>query len=386
MRAFFSLLPALAGSVGLALAGSAAAQEAKLPNPLAWTAYDVGSAGYNQSVAIGKALKDAHGVDLRVLPGKNDISRQVPLREKKVDFSATGVGAAYLAQEGVFEFGAKDWGPQPVRVLLAANSDSNLSVGVANDLGIKTIADLKGKRVAWVVGSPSLNENVTAILAFGGLTWADVKKVEFPGFGQSWDGIKANQVDAAFAQTSSGKAFEVASSPRGLFWPPLPHADQAGWKRLKERAPFFEPNMGIEGAAVSKEKPHEGASYPYPILIAYAEQSDGVVQAMTKAMIELFPRYKDASPGINGWALERQNFTWAVPYHPGAIAYYKSIGKWSEAAQKHNDRLLQRQKVLADAWAEHKGKAPAGEAEFQAQWMKVRGERLKAAGFDPVYN
>lgn len=363
----------------------AAAQDVKLPNPLSWTAYDVGSAGYNQSVAIGKAIKDAYGVDLRVLPGKNDVSRQIPLREKKVDFSATGVGATYLAQEGVFEFGNKDWGPQPVRVLLAANSDSNLTVGVANDLGIKTMADLKGKRVAWVVGSPSLNENVTAILAFGGLTWADVKKVEFPGFAQSWDGIKNGQVDAAFAQTSSGKAFEVASSPRGLFWPPLPHNDKAGWKRLTDKAPFFAPNMGTEGATLSKDKPHEGATYPYPILIAYAEQKDEVVQAMTKAMIELFPKYKDSSPGINGWALERQNFTWAVPYHPGAIAYYKSIGKWSDAAQKHNDKLIERQKVLAAAWAEAKSKPAADDAAFEKAWMAVRAEKLKAAGFDPVY-
>lgn len=363
----------------------AQAQDAKLPNPLSWTAYDVGSAGYNQSVAIGKAIKDAYGVDLRVLPGKNDVSRQIPLREKKVDFSATGVGATYLAQEGVFEFGGKDWGPQPVRVLLAANSDSNLTVGVANDLGIKTIADLKGKRVAWVVGSPSLNENVGAILAFGGLTWADVKKVEFPGFGQSWDGIKNGQADAAFAQTSSGKAFELASSPRGLFWPPLPHNDKEGWKRLTDKAPFFAPNMGTEGATLSKDKPHEGATYPYPILIAYAEQKDEVVQAMTKAMVELFPKYKDASPGINGWALERQNFTWAVPYHPGAIAYYKSIGKWSDAAQKHNDKLIERQKVLAAAWAEMKGKPAADDAAFEKAWMALRAEKLKAAGFDPVY-
>ena len=364
---------------------SALAQDAKLPNPLSWTAYDVGSGGYNQSVAIGKALKDAMGIDLRVLPGKNDVSRQVPLREKKVDFSATGVGAAYLAQEGVFEFGAKSWGPQPVRVLLAANSDSNLTVGVAADAGVKEIKDLKGKRVAWVVGSPSLNENVGAILAFGGLSWADVKKVEFPGFGQSWDGIKAGLVDAAFAQTSSGKAFEVAASPRGLVWPPLPHADKNGWARLKTKAPFFQPSNGIEGANLSKEKPHEGATYPYPILIAYADQKDDMVYAMTKAMVELFPKYKDSSPGINGWALERQNFEWAVPYHPGAIRYLREIKKWSDGAQAHNDKLLARQAALKAAWDEVSAKSIADEKAFEAAWLELRAKKLEAAGMPAVY-
>jgi len=377
-----------ATSCGLAAAllpHAAMAQDAKLPNPLSWTAYDVGSGGYNQSVAIGKALKDAMGVDLRVLPGKNDVSRQVPLREKKVDFSATGVGAAYLAQEGVFEFGAKGWGPQPVRVLLAANSDSNLTIGVAADAGIKEMKDLKGKRVAWVVGSPSLNENVGAMLAFAGLTWADVKKVEFPGFGQSWDGIKGNLVDAAFAQTTSGKVFEAAASPRGLYWPPLPHADKEGWARLTAKAPFFQPSKGTEGANLSPEKPHEGATYPYPILIAYADQKDDVVHAMTKAMVELFPKYKDASPGINGWALARQNYEWAVPYHPGAIRYFKEIKTWTDKAQAHNDKLLARQGVLKAAWDEISAKNIADEKAFEASWAELRAKKLEAAGMAAVY-
>jgi uncharacterized protein len=374
-----------AGAAATLIPGYAGAQDAKLPNPLSWTAYDVGSAGYNQSVAIGKAIKDTMGVDLRVLPGKNDVSRQVPLRQKQVHFSATGVGASYMAQEGVFEFGTKEWGPQDVRMLMAANSDSNLSVGVANDLGIKTMADLKGKRVAWIVGSPSLNENVTAILAFGGLTWADVKKVEFPGFGQSWDGLIANQVDAAFAQTSSGKCFQAASGPRGLFWPPLPHNDKDGWKRLQAKGPFFQPNMGTEGAGLSKEKPHEGGAYPYPILICYIDQNAGLVYAMTKAMLELFPKYKDTSPGINGWSLDRQNFAWAVPYHDGAIRYFKQINAWKDEHQKHNDDLIKRQGILQAAWKEMASKAITDEKAYETEWMKLRAAKLTAAGLPPVY-
>ncbi len=62
----------------------AASQNAKLPETLTWTAYDVGSGGYNQAVAIGAALKNKLGVNLRVLPGKNDVSRTMPLRDGTV--------------------------------------------------------------------------------------------------------------------------------------------------------------------------------------------------------------------------------------------------------------------------------------------------------------
>ncbi|UCG98623.1 MAG: ABC transporter substrate-binding protein, partial [Burkholderiales bacterium] len=78
--------------------------------------------------------------------------------------------------------------------LMLNTSDQLLTVLAAKDSGIKTAADLKGKRVAWVIGAPSLNQNITAILAFANLTWDDVKKVEFGGFGPAMDGIVNNQV------------------------------------------------------------------------------------------------------------------------------------------------------------------------------------------------
>ena len=110
-----------------------------------------------------------------------------------------------------------------------------------------------------------------------------------------------------------------------------------------------------------------------------------MVYAMTKAMVELFPKYKDSSPGINGWALERQNFEWAVPYHPGAIRYLREIKKWSDGAQAHNDKLLARQAALKAAWDEVSAKSIADEKAFEAAWLELRAKKLEAAGMPAVY-
>src|SRR3546814_6175907 len=91
-----------------------------------------------------------------------------------------------------------------------------LMVGVAADVGVKEFKDLKGKRVAWVKGAPALNHNVTAFRAFAGLTWDDVEKVEFAGYGASWAGMTSNQVDAAFAITNSGRSEEHKSELQSL--------------------------------------------------------------------------------------------------------------------------------------------------------------------------
>lgn len=381
-RAAMALVAALAP--GLGAAQTAQPAPAGLSATLAWSAYDVGSGGYNQSVAIGNALKQRYGVNLRVLPGKNDVSRTLPVREGQVQFSANGVGGSYLAQEGVFEFGARGWGPQPVRSLLLNNSDQVLTVVAAKDSGVKTAVDLKGKRVAWVIGAPSLNQNITAILAFANLTWDDVKRVDFGGFGAAMDGVINGQADVAFTSSISGKAYQLAKSPRGIVYPVISHKDKAGWERMGKTAPFFFPFMGAEGADLDKDHKVESASYPYPVLMTYDKQDPALVYAMTKVMVETFNDYKDAAPGNQGWAVERQNFAWVMPYHEGAIRYWKEKGLWKPEHQTHNDRLIERQRVLASAWKAVQAASHADDKAFEQAWMTARAQALTKAGFDPV--
>ncbi|SDO21285.1 TRAP transporter solute receptor, TAXI family [Lutimaribacter pacificus] len=383
MNSLVKLLAA-AGTASV-FAGAALAQSttAELPKQMSWTAYDTGSAGYNQAVAIGAALQDALGVNLRVLPGKNDVSRTEPLRQGRVEFSATGVGGSFMAQEGAFQFGSENWGPQPIRVLMANNGGAiNLAVGVAGDLDIKEYSDLKGKRVAWVVGAPALNVNSEAYLAYGGLTWDDVERVDFGGFGASWKGLMEGQVDAAFASTNSGFAYEAATGPRGLFWPPIDPENAEGLERMQAIAPFFTPNKAQVGANIDGTDGYQGAGYAYPVLVGTDATDADLAYNMTKAMVELFDAYDGNAPGIGGWALDKQDMTWVVPYHDGAIRYYQEAGMWNDEAQAHNDNLIARQAALQAAWEELKAEAPEN---WDEAWAERRREALKAGGFSVVF-
>jgi TRAP transporter TAXI family solute receptor len=290
-----------------------------------------------------------------------------------------------MAQEGVFEFGNAQWGPQRVRVLIANNGgEINLAVGVAGDAGVKEYSDLKGKRVAWVKGAPALNVNTEAYLAYGGLTWDDVEIVEFGGFGDSWKGLINGQVDAAFASTNSGMAYEAEAGPRGLYWPPVHHGDAEGLARMQAIAPFFAPNMATVGATIDGKVAYEGAGYAYPVLIAMEGSDADLVYNMTKAMVELYPKYEGTVPGIDGWALDQQDFEWVVPYHEGAVRYFKEIGAWNEEAQAHNDQLIARQDALAQAWTDFVARG-VSEADWNAEWGKARREVLEAGGFQVVF-
>lgn len=375
----------------VAFAASAGAQAFKMPRTLAWTAYDVGSAGYIQAASIGHAMAQKEGVTLRVVPAGNDVSRQAPLAASRVQFGALGAGA-FLSQEGVLDFGNTDWGPQAVRILGAAWGDFNTgNVAAAGDAGIKTVHDLKGKRVAWVAGAPALNSNMEAFLACANLGWKDVKKVDFPSWGASARAVIEGTADAFIASTNSGLVYELAASPRKYVAPsvPSPKEDPGCWQRLKKVAPQFEYHVASVGAGtISKENPHKGATYGYPIVTTYATQNADLVYHQTRMIYELLPDYVNAHPGNAGFALDKQNLTWVMPYHEGAIRYFKDKGVWGAEQQKHNDGLVRRQEVLQKAWDRAIGLASEKKVtvkDFTKHWMGIRAAALKEAGLEPYW-
>jgi TRAP transporter TAXI family solute receptor len=287
---------------------------------------------------------------------------------------------SYFAQEGVFEFGAKEWGPQSLQVLLGTTDCNGGSVGVAKDTGITQIKELRGKRLGFVVGSPALNQNALAIIAFAGLTQKDVKVVEFASYGAMWKGIINNDADAGFATTITGPARELENSPRGIIWPPLPHANKEGWARVQKVGAFFTPMMATCGAGITADKPIEMGTYPYPIFVTYGSQSPDVIYPIVKAMIVNYDDYKDGAPGAGGLAAKRQTMKWVVPFHPGAVKAMKEAGNWTDDDQKHNDGLFRRQDVLKAAWTDYsKANASLGEKEYLEGWMKARATALAKA-------
>lgn len=374
-----ALAPVVFTGISLLASPAAHAQDVKLPPTMTFTAYDTGTAGFNIAVGVGKMMKDKYGTDLRVLPAGNDVARLAPLRAKRATVSAMGSGT-YFAQEGVFEFGAKEWGPQPLQLLLSSVDCNAGSLGVAADVGVTEIKQLRGKRVGFVVGSPALNQNSLAILAFGDLRQGDVKIVEFASYGAMWKGLVNNDTDAAFGTTITGPAKEAETSPRGLVWPPLPAKDTAGWERVKKVGLFFFPQVATCGAGISPEKPIELGNYPYPIFVSYASQPQDQIYSITKAMIDGYDAYKDSAPGAGGLAANRQTKNWVVPVHPGAVKALKEAGQWTAEQDAHNNGLFKRQDVLTSAWAAYaKSNPPSDEKEFLAGWMKARAAALQKA-------
>lgn len=350
------------------------------PQTIAWSAYPTGTGGYSQAVALGNILQRQYKTNLRVIPGRNDVSRLATLRAGRVHFSAGGSEAVY-AQEGILNFASRIWGPQPVRALLSNYSDScSFSFATASDANITTIDDIKGKRVTFVQGSPSLNNATAALLSYANLTWDDVIAVEVGGYNASIDAVLNNRADVVGGACNSPPFLRIEASPRGLTFPPFPHNDLEAVARVRSRLPWYVPHLAFEGPTLPSQG-LEVFTSAYPLLVGLDTSDETMAYGLVKIMHVHFDEYKNNAPGASGWTMDRQKLEQAfLPYHPGAIRYFKEIGVWTPAAEAKNTENLHRQNVLKQAWDSFLPTAPEDYDAFESAWLDARLQALEQEG------
>ena len=357
------------------------AGQLNMPRTIAWSAYPTGTGGYSQAVAIGNILQRQYGVNLRVVPGRNDVSRLATLRAGRVNMSAGGSESVY-AQEGILNFAARIWGPQPIRAVLSNFSDScSFTFASAADADVHSVADIRGKRLTFVQGAPSLNNASTALLSYANLTWDDVQPVEVGGYNAAIDAVINNRADLAGGACNSPPFMRVESSPRGLRWVEFPHDDAEAVQRVRDRLPWYVPHVATEGPGID---PNVGVSVftsAYPLLVVMDDLDEDMVYGITKVIALHYDQYKNSAPGANGWRIMGQQLENSfIPYHDGAIRYFEEIGIWTPEAAAKQEENLYRQQVLKDAWDTYLVNAPEDFRAFEAGWLTYREQVLSDEG------
>lgn len=373
-------IPLLRASAAIAVTASlaSAAWAQDVPRQMMWSSYDVGSSGHSEASAVADALMKGHETRVRILPSGTSIGRLLPLKTGRVQYGWLA-NEVYFATEAIYDFASREWGPQDLRVVLGRPAAYGLAT--AADANIKTAADLKGKRVAYIKANPSIGVKNDAILAFAGLTRDDVVVVEEPSYAAALRAVVEGRADAAGGVPTSGLMREIEASPRGLAWLDIDPDNAEGWKKLRSVASFFAPVKATVGAGLSEDKPSNLIAYRYPMITVYANKSDDEIYAMTKAVVEAFPQYKDATKIMPMWEAKHSGVPPAdAPYHPGAVRYLKEIGVWTAEHDAWNDARLARLQAVQKAWDAATEKSldeQVKDSDWPAYWDKYRAENLK---------
>jgi hypothetical protein len=344
-----------------------------LPSIMTWTSYDVGSSGYVQAAAVGDALTRKKNIKLRVLPAGGDISRLMPLKTGIAEYALTGTGSNF-AWKGIYDFASLDWGPQRLRQIWGV-IPYGMPMATAASVNIKTPRDVKGKRMSWIPGNPGINLANKGALAFAGLTWSDVEKVIFPSYGSAMKGLIEGTNDAMCTTGTAAILYELASSPRGLYWPEFPAADKAGWARFQKVCPFYFPDIVSGGA--SMKTPKELPNYCYPVLVCYVQKDESTIYELTEALYETYDIYKDVNVSMLGWEMKKAiRAPGMVPYHKGAIRFFKEVGQWSADLENWNNKALEQETMTISSWEIFKKEAmrkKMSPKDLANSWMKSQG-------------
>jgi len=363
-------------TAGATLPGRASAAIPGLPDTMVWSTYDVGSTGYVEASTIADALGKAHGTRIRLQNSGTSIGRVLPVIQKRAQYGWLA-NELFFAAEGLYEYAVPDWGPQDLRVLLGrVNSFSVVTTKVS---GITKPEQLKGKRMAIARANSSVMIKVEPILAFAGLTWKDVEIVEFPNYIATMTALITGKADAAGAAPSTAKLRELEASPVGIGWVELDPANKAGWARAQKAVPFVEPFQETVGAGLSADKPVWAMGYRYPMVTTLGTTDPNEVYAVTKAIAEAYPSYKDSGPIMARWDPKIAGTApMDAPFHEGAVRYLKEAGYWSADSQAWQTGAIARQAALRKAWTEFRAGTVPSEAEaFTAAWLARRDAALK---------
>ena len=380
-RSWYCVLIVSAAIFVLSGSGFGAGKEVSIPKMMTWTAYDVGSSGYMMVGHVSSTLFEKQGIKIRVIPAGTDIPRVYPVRLRDADVAFHGLGS-YFMQEGIEDYRTMEWGPQPVRALYFAQHPG-LSLGIRGDSDIKSFKDLKGKRVA-AFPSGALTLISEQHLAFAGLTWDDVVKVQCPSYGTAIRMVMEGKVDASHINPTASLAYEMQAMPYGIRYIELPPDYKEGWERVKKKNAAYGYFKAEIGADVSEEKPLHTVSYSYPIALAYDFLPDERAYVITKLLHEAYPEYAKKHKSLAAyWSPEgslRLFDDYPLPMHNGAIQYLKEIGKWTPERESKNQARLKHQadlKKLWDATVEEALSQKMNSKKFPELWLKKRSE----AGF-----
>jgi hypothetical protein len=223
--------------------------------------------------------------------------------------------------------GEAEWeaaGPQKDLRAICALYPESITLVAADDAGIKTIEDLRGKRVN--IGDPGSGNRGNAIdaLSTAGLDWEKDIKAEQLKAVESAKLLQDGRIDAYFYTVGhpNGSVLEATSGTRKVRFVPITNVDD-----LIKTYPYYA--RSVIPKSLYPSATNEGDVTTYGVkatLVTSAKVSDDVVYAITKEIFDNIDEFKALHPAFTVLTKENMLEGNTAPYHPGALKYFKEAG------------------------------------------------------------
>ena len=320
---------------------AAYAHAQQLPKSAAIGSNPPGSLFYALASGLAKVISESTPIQAQVQPYAGT-STFVPLFDSgELELgvvNAVDMGMVYQGQK--LKVGGRNPFPHvPSSRLIMRGSPLRSSLIVKKDSPIKTIGDVKGKRVTGEYPAQlAVWYNVFGSLSNGGLTWSDVKVVPVPAVNEGVDALVQGRADVTTHAIGSAKVKE-ADAAVGIRYIPLDCSPQ-GEERIKKAVPGY--YLSTVKAGSSTGIVEDTCAYTYDIyFVGHKGLPDAVVQAVLKAIWDNIAKLPPFHPGFVEWTKERAvDPEVTMPYHPAAVRFFKEQKIWSAKMDEVQKKLL----------------------------------------------
>lgn len=269
-----------------------------------------GTLSHTTASAIAKVLKEKGGLNVLVQPTAGE-STLIPLVAR---------GESDIGIANIFEMEEAKKANPDLRLIGSLHTLTG-AFWVRKDSTMKTIADLKGKRVVMGFSAMrTIDPMIKAILATGGLTEADVKPVLVPNVVRGAEDFASGASDMFFFAFGAAKVREVDATVGGIRALEIPESGMAAAKKIVPQGyltpaapnPFF----------VGVEKPMGVYTWDN-MLFTNAKVKDEVIGKIIDTLENNKPDLIAVQPALRGFSANKLYKSYDIPYHPGALKYFK---------------------------------------------------------------
>ncbi len=239
-----------------------------------------------------------------------------------LDFGIAQSDRQYQASKGL-----ADWqvmGAQSNLMAVFSLHPEAITLVAADDAGIESIADLKGKRVNIGNAGSGQRQNAIDALNSAGLDPEKDIKTEQVKASEAPSLLQDDRIDAFFYTVGhpSGAIKEATSGRRGVRIVSIENIDN-----LLAKNPFYAwatvPKAMYPSALNSSDARTFGVK---ATLITSASTPDDVVYALTKVVFENLDIFRGLHPAFTALTPEAMLEGLTAPIHPGAMKYYQEAG------------------------------------------------------------
>jgi TRAP transporter TAXI family solute receptor len=322
-------------------AGPAAAQD--VPKVMNMGTHGVGSLIYAMGIGMGKVLGQHLDVQVHVQPGAGPTQWLPQTASGEAQLGILNNYDAYHGRHatGGYEKALQNKGA-PI-MLLTSGTRNWLGPLVSGDSGIKSCADMKGKRiVVRYTGSAGVSAQGAAVVANCGLDPKDFRAV--PVAGGPDKGVQAIMDGIADVSGSGAVGMGIVAEldarkgARFVSLDPSP----AAWERFRKHFPASPRKVEPGPGRVGVKEPVTLAEYPF-YLVAAEKLSEEAAYRIVKVLWEKNSELFAMHARLRAWVKEGYvDDDATIPYHAGAVKFYKEVGAWSPKMDAVQKKLLGR--------------------------------------------